>query len=193
MGKNLETQLDECFNHIDIPSNNADKLQHYVELIKIWNKKINLVSKKEQGIVSNLIAPSLLFFKTFKENNYNIIDLGSGAGFPSLVFKIYKPTLNITMVDSNHKKTSFLNYTCSALKMNCKIMNTTFEKLNLKNISFDIITTRGVNIDENLLNLIKTKIQSRWLVYFTSPKIYLPLDLRSQLRLNSTSMKVYRL
>ncbi len=193
MTKDIKAQLNKSFDELNLQAKNVEYFEEYIKILLLWNKKINLISKKEENIVQNLIAPSLLFFKHFTLDNYNIIDLGSGSGIPAVVLKIYKPSLNITMVDANYKKTTFLQYICRKLNLDCKIINNTFEAINKNIMQYNITTTRGVNIDTKLLGIIKQNIQSRWLVYFTSPNIHLPLNIQKELRLSLTAMKIYNL
>jgi 16S rRNA (guanine527-N7)-methyltransferase len=193
MTVDTKTQLNGIFKQLNIQAKNIELFDAYINTLKQWNKKINLISRKESNIIDNILGPSLLFFKEYKGSDYNIIDLGSGAGFPALAIKIYNPKIRITMVDSNYKKTTFLNFICSKLNLKCRIMNTTFEQIKLKNEQFHFITSRGINLSDHLINLIKQKIQSRQLIHFTSENITLALDLKKTILFNSTAMKIYSL
>ncbi len=195
MTNDLRIQLEHIFNKLQIEKRNTDLLIKYIQLLNNWNKNINLISKKEKNIVCSLVAPSLLFFKLFKTSiSYNIVDLGSGAGFPSITIKIYNPNINITMVDSNAKKTAFLHYATTKLSLKCNIINKNFNSINYNELNnIDIVTVRGVNITNNILDIIKTKIQSKWLVYYTSPKNHLTLDLARETEIYSISAQLYKL
>ncbi len=188
----LKIQLESIFKTLELEPKNIELLEAYIDILFKWNKKINLISRKNETLVENFILHSLMFFKVFKNNNYNIVDLGSGAGFPAIVLKIYNPSLEITMIDSNHKKTAFLNYVCSTLSIQTKIINNSFENIKTP-LNKDIISVKGVNIDEYLIKIIKEKIKGRYLAYFTSPNINLPLKTVKEKRHNYLSLKVYEL
>lgn len=195
MTKDLKIQLERAFNELQIEKRNIGLLIEYIGLLEGWNKNINLISKKEQDIVNSLVAPSLLFFKLFEASfSGSIVDLGSGAGFPAIIIKIYNPNIDITMVDSSAKKTAFLRYAATKLSLRCNIVNKSFDNINYNELgNVDVVTVRGVNLTDNILNTVKTKIQGRWLAYFTSPKNHLPLDLKRETELYSISAQLYKL
>ncbi len=192
MIKDLKTQLEGAFSKLEIENKNIDLFIEYIEHLERWNKRINLVSRKETNYVENLIIPSLLFFKIFGENNYNILDIGSGAGIPAVILKMYNPDNNITMVDVNHKKTAFLNFICSELSLKCNIKNIKIESLQHTE-NLDIITTRGININQPLINLIKKKFKFKHIAHYTSSSINLPLSSAIQINYKQNFLKVYSL
>jgi 16S rRNA (guanine527-N7)-methyltransferase len=97
------------------------KIEIYkTELLK-WNKKINLVSRKTQNHDNHFLDSVQLALEL--DNNINLIDIGTGAGFPGLVISIVNPSINITVVEPNNKKFSFLFHIISLLKLNVKPLN----------------------------------------------------------------------
>tara|TARA_Y100001936_G_scaffold81674_1_gene80237 strand:+ start:2071 stop:2700 length:630 start_codon:yes stop_codon:yes gene_type:complete len=85
------------------------QLSSYVDLLVKWNKKINLTSEKTvQEILNRHIFDSFQFARTLLPND-RIIDIGSGAGFPGIPLKIIYPNLEITLIESQRKRCSFLN------------------------------------------------------------------------------------
>ena len=81
------------------------------------NKKYNLTSISEPGdIIVKHYIDSLAVLKFFNfENNKNIIDIGAGAGFPSLPLMIARGDLDITPLDSSNKKVYYINRTVKEL------------------------------------------------------------------------------
>jgi 16S rRNA (guanine527-N7)-methyltransferase len=80
------------------------KEKEFNDLLIGWNKKINLVSRKKTD-VSDLIGDSKLFFEAIDfTQGINILDLGTGGGFPGIVIAIHYPEANLTLVDSIQKK-----------------------------------------------------------------------------------------
>lgn len=76
------------------------------ELLK-WNQKINLTAiRSEKGIVLKHFLDSLSVHP-YLPNCSSILDIGSGAGFPGIPLKIIQPTLEVTLIDSVHKKVDF--------------------------------------------------------------------------------------
>ena len=134
--------------NIEVTEQNLKDLEKYKDLLIEYNKKFNLTAiKTEEEIYLKHFYDSLTLTKGLSlEGNLKLLDIGTGAGFPGLVLKIFYPNLEITLLDSNNKKITFLE--------------TVIKELNLKNITcihnraeslpdnyreyFDIITSRAV-------------------------------------------------
>jgi len=93
--------------------------ERYKELIKEWNKKINLTSiTDDNDIAIKHFIDSLSILKTDKiKENIKIIDIGTGAGFPGIPLKIVDKSLNITLLDSLRKRIDFLKLVSEELKL----------------------------------------------------------------------------
>ena len=91
---------------IEINQDLAQKLEIYGRLLKEWNDKINLTAiKDDEGIAVKHFLDCLLVSKVadFKDG-MNVIDVGTGAGFPGLVIAAAYPNVNVTLLDSTGKK-----------------------------------------------------------------------------------------
>ncbi|AEA33067.1 16S rRNA (guanine(527)-N(7))-methyltransferase RsmG [Hippea maritima] len=187
--KDLKTRLEKVFKKVDIPQNGTEKLITYIETLQEWNKNIALISKREENIVNHLVAPSLLFFKFFRDNNLSVVDIGSGAGFPAVVIKIYKPSLDVIMIEPNNKKAAFLNYICAKLKLKCNIINKRIEQIN-NPIECDVITARALNI-KPLIEEIRKKIKGGYLFWLTAKDNHLPLELKGEILFKQHCAKLY--
>lgn len=88
-----------------------DQFMKYKELIKEWNEKVNLTAiKEDEEIVKKHFIDSMKVFKFQQlKNAKNIIDIGTGGGFPGIPMKIIKPDINIVLLDSLNKRINFLN------------------------------------------------------------------------------------
>ena len=89
--------------------------EKYVDLLIRWNEKFNLTAITE---------PSEINVKHFADSiaavdycNGSLLDIGAGAGFPSVPLKIIKTSLNVTMADSLNKRVNFLNEVIKELKL----------------------------------------------------------------------------
>lgn len=84
-----------------------DKLLRYLELLQKWNKVYNLTAIVEPKImVSNHLLDSLAVLPHIWPKNW--VDVGCGAGLPGLVLAIARPDWQFSLLDSNSKKTSFV-------------------------------------------------------------------------------------
>lgn len=133
-------------------------LSLFKTLLLDWNKKINLVSRKnEETIWKGHIALSLsVLFKIEFHSKMNILDLGTGGGFPGIPLSILLPDCSFTLLDSTQKKIACVQSMTESLQLkNVKTIWGRAEELNQKKIyhgSFDAIVVRSVS---NLSNLVE--------------------------------------
>ena len=93
-----------------------DQLSHistYIDLLLRWNARINLTAVRDvEHIVTRHFGESLFaarhLFPGDPSPAADYADLGSGAGFPGVPVKIWAPQLKVTLIESNHKKATFL-------------------------------------------------------------------------------------
>ncbi len=97
-------------NDVNLQEQQWEEIARYVELIESWNRRTNLVSRRDIGrIVSRHVRESLWFIRAeVLGEARRILDLGSGAGFPGVVMRIGVPGLYLTLLDSRHMKARFL-------------------------------------------------------------------------------------
>ena len=82
---------------------------NYLDTLKLWNKRVNLTSlKDDRDIIVNHFLDSITAGSLIREKS-RLLDIGSGAGFPGVPLKIVLPTLDVTLLDSAHKKVAFMN------------------------------------------------------------------------------------
>ena len=91
----------------------------YYEMLIEWNEKINLTAITEfQDVMKKHFVDSVSLVKAYDvTKKVNVIDVGTGAGFPGLALKIAYPQLQITLLDSLNKRISFLNAVIEKLNL----------------------------------------------------------------------------
>lgn len=100
---------------IELTGIQLDQLNHYARLLVEYNQKVNLTAITDpEGIEDKHFLDSLLFASQ-PEVTGKMIDVGCGAGFPGLVTKIYKPELELTLMEPTGKRVEFLKYVCAEL------------------------------------------------------------------------------
>lgn len=125
------------------------KLEKYYELLIDWNNKINLTAivDKEQVYLKHFYD-SLTLFKIVDLNKIDsLCDLGTGAGFPGIVIKIFFPNIKITLVDSLNKRINFLNEVVQKLKLsNVTLIHSRAEDYGREHREcFDVVTARALS------------------------------------------------
>tara|TARA_X000000950_G_scaffold169969_1_gene207257 strand:+ start:242 stop:880 length:639 start_codon:yes stop_codon:yes gene_type:complete len=138
----------------------VEKLILFKDLIKQWNKKINLVSRKDvENFEVNHILHSLSISKfiDFKKDT-QILDLGTGGGLPGIPLSIVFPNSNFKLIDRKNKKINVLNEIINKLSItNAKAQNIDIIDLNH---NYDFIINRAVSSTDNLIKLCKGRINS---------------------------------
>lgn len=105
----LEKQLMQGIAQLGLTLNDAasKKLLHYLELLQKWNKVYNLTAiRQPEQMVTYHLLDSLAVLPYLEARHW--LDVGCGAGLPGLVLAIAQPEWRFTLLDSNSKKTSFV-------------------------------------------------------------------------------------
>ena len=131
------------------------KLERYVEIIESKNKVMNLTGFKgdklwEEGILESILALEASFpiFEEFEEKK--LLDIGAGAGFPSIPFVIAHPELELIMFEPQEKRFNFLREVTVELELNARVQMTRVEDAKMFNY-FDYVTGRAVTEFKNLV------------------------------------------
>ncbi|MCZ0717614.1 16S rRNA (guanine(527)-N(7))-methyltransferase RsmG [Aerococcus kribbianus] len=104
---------------INLSDHQMAQFARYYDLLLEWNEKINLTAITEQEDVylkHFYDSLTLAFYEDFT-NDKKLVDVGAGAGFPSIPLKIAFPNLDVTIVDSLNKRVNFLNTVISDLDL----------------------------------------------------------------------------
>jgi 16S rRNA (guanine527-N7)-methyltransferase len=129
---------------IDLSMSQAANLLAYVALIVKWNKTYSLTAIREpERMVSHHILDSLAPLPQFKGENIRILDVGSGFGTPGIPLAIARPDWQLFLLDSNHKKTTFLRQVIAELKLTNVTVLTERVELYKPEAPFQIITSRA--------------------------------------------------
>ncbi len=157
----------EYSNEIGISLNEKQVKQFYdyMKLLLEWNEKINLtaITEPEEIILKHFID-SMTIAKYIEEGS-NLIDVGTGAGFPGIPLKIIRKDIEVTLLDSLNKRINFLEEVIARLELNqIKAIHSRVEEFGREKSnreSFDCATSRAVanlsTLAEYLLPLVKLK------------------------------------
>ena len=134
---------------ISIRNEEISKLEIYAALLKEWNEKINLtaITDKNQVFLKHFYD-SLTIVKVLDLNKVDsLCDLGTGAGFPGVVLKIFFPNLKVTLVDALNKRIKFLEYVINKLSLNnITVIHARAEEYAKENREcFDVVTARALS------------------------------------------------
>jgi 16S rRNA (guanine527-N7)-methyltransferase len=171
----IEELLDPFLGPVDARRLTPDGLHlisTYIDILQRWNARINLTAiRHPEEIVTRHFGESLfaarhLFpadepeehslaragspLETVKVSVPVVADIGSGAGFPGIPIKLWTPEISLSLIESNHKKATFLRELTRALTMkDVNVQNTRAESL--ASSSFDVVTFRAVESFQSIL------------------------------------------
>jgi len=117
-----------------------ETLLDYIELLARWNGSYNLTAVREpHAMVTNHLLDSLAVAHLVRGRR--VADIGSGAGLPGIPLAIVAPQLDVTLIDSNGKKTRFLREAARALQLG----NVRIEAQRVEAVrgEFDTVTARA--------------------------------------------------
>lgn len=127
----------------------GSRLDQYAEMLVEWNQKINLTAITEPNdIVIKHFIDSLLLLKAVDiPQNAALIDVGTGAGFPSLPVCVVRDDLKPTLLDSLNKRLIFLQELCKNINVDAQFIHARAEEAGQKKEyreQYDIATARAV-------------------------------------------------
>lgn len=132
---------------ITIDEQKAEKLEKLCDFMVEYNKNVNLTSITEfSEVVVKHFVDSVLPFTMFElKEGASFIDVGTGAGFPSLPLLICRPDLNGTLCDSLNKRCVYLETACAHLDIKARVVHARSEELGRKERErYDIACARAV-------------------------------------------------
>lgn len=136
-------------NGIELDQTALDRFDTFAELLVEWNGKMNLTAITEpEEIEVKHFLDCLMLPKYFDLSNIKtVIDVGAGAGFPSVPLLIYNPDLCLTMMDAINKRLTFLDTAVHAVGLEANLVHARAEDSGQdKNYRemFDLATARAV-------------------------------------------------
>ncbi len=150
MSHDLKNILDIELQRLQLSAFSEPLLQ-YVQLMHKWNKAYNLTAIRDpETMISKHILDSLAILPWLKGNR--MIDVGTGAGLPGIPVAITRPDLHCVLLDSNGKKTRFLNEVKRQLGLN----NLEIVQFRVENYhptqGFDTVVSRAFSSLEQMLH-----------------------------------------
>lgn len=166
---NLKAKLEK--DGVDLPENFFYNIQKYKEHLFKWNKIHNLTGAKDETTVNEFIYDAI-FPLSFLPKIKNLMDIGSGAGFPGMILAFGLPDVDVTLVEPLTKRASFLQFIKADLELN----NVTIVKKRVEEMKpriFDMITSRAVTDTSMLLKLSKNfRDEHSLLLFYKGEGVY---------------------
>ena len=143
--------------HLYVSRETYEKFIIYYETLSKWQKSINLISNSTiENIWVRHFLDSAQLYDFTKNIKGNILDLGSGAGFPGLILAMMGNN-NISVIESDQKKCTFIREVAMLSSTNIKIYNSRIEDLSF--ISPNLITARALAPLNKLVKYVEDYIK----------------------------------
>ena len=139
------SEFQKC--NIELSQDKADKLLKLYEFLVEYNKNVNLtaITDFEEVVVKHFIDSVLPFSMIDIKENSSFIDVGTGAGFPSIPLMIVRPDLKGTLLEALNKRCGFLEKACELTEVDTKVIHGRAEDYaKEKREAFDFATARAV-------------------------------------------------
>lgn len=139
------SEFQKC--NIELSQDKADKLLKLYEFLVEYNQNVNLtaITDFEEVVVKHFIDSVLPFSMIDIKENSSFIDVGTGAGFPSIPLMIVRPDLKGTLLEALNKRCVFLEKACKLTEVDAKVVHSRAEDYaNEKREAFDFATARAV-------------------------------------------------
>jgi 16S rRNA (guanine527-N7)-methyltransferase len=176
----------------DLSEQQVQQFQALEPLYEEWNSKINVISRKDlEGLYIKHVLHSLAIAKVvnFKPHT-DILDVGTGGGFPGIPLAILFPQCNFHLIDSIGKKITVVQQIVDTIKLN----NVIAEKIRSEQLQnkYDFIVSRAVTRLAPFYQWVRHKVKKE---YFNKKKNGLLLlkggDLKEELEELKLKYKIY--
>ena len=161
-----------------LPETAWDRLhRHYLELQR-WSRSVSLVGCGTAAeVLQRHYAESLAALSLLAEGALRLVDVGTGGGFPGLVLAAARTDLEVTLIEANQKKWSFLNSANRKMSLSCTCLNARVGAEPIEGLppEIDVITSRAVSESDLNLEVLLPRLAVRGTVLLwvgeSTPKI----------------------
>jgi 16S rRNA (guanine527-N7)-methyltransferase len=130
-------------------------IDKYVELLKQYNDQVNIFAKSSYHLLDFHLQDSVHMAELVGAQPKQVVDLGSGGGFPSVLIAILNPQNKVTAIESKAKKASFLQQVQQELGLaNFRVINADVNEV-LRQAQADIYTAKAFKKVPDLIALLR--------------------------------------
>ncbi len=160
---------------IALPDDFFKNVQKYKEHLFKWNKVHNLTGAKDEDTLNHFIYDAV-FPVSFLKQYKNLLDIGTGAGFPGMILAFALPDTQVTLVEPLVKRASFLQFIKADLGLkNVRVVKKRVEEMEAEH--FELVTSRAVTDTKMLLRLSENfRDASSTLLFYKGEKVFDEID-----------------
>ena len=149
------------FPNINISEKQIKQFLELDDIYRYWNARVNLISRKDiNRLYTNHILHSLSIAKIIQfKSGTEIVDVGTGGGFPGIPLAILFPKAHFTLIDSKIKKAKIVQEISKSINLkNVVVKNDRIERENKK---YDFVISRAVVKMPIFINWVKKNIKEK--------------------------------
>lgn len=177
---------------LDLPKNFFHNIQKYKEHLFKWNKIHNLTGAKDEATIDEFIYDAV-FPVSFLPKVKNLLDIGTGAGFPGMILAMALADTKVTLVEPLTKRASFLQF----VKADLNLENVTVVKKRVEEMDaeiYELITSRAVTDTKMLLKLSENfRDKNSKLLFYKGQKVFDEVDETLKYKIIETKNRHYLL
>jgi 16S rRNA (guanine527-N7)-methyltransferase len=154
---------------VALPPAAYEQFQKYLDLLLRWNQRLNLTAIREPlQVIQRHFVESAFVAQHLPGGISNLLDYGSGAGFPGIPIAICRPEIRVTLAEAQGKKASFLQEVFRTLALPGQVYGGRVEAMPEQNF-FDAVSMRAVEKMESAIP-IAARLAKKYLVLLTTAK-----------------------
>lgn len=179
--KNLNTRQRQQFSELS-------------ELYEFWNRKINVISRKDIGrLYERHVLPSLSVAKAIRfKPGTKVLDVGTGGGFPGIPLAIMFPETDFVLLDSTGKKIRVVSSIAGELELNN--VKTIQVRAELYSKKFDFVVSRALTTFPEFVALVKNNFHTKNINELSNGIFYLTGgDIKKEVKSFSTNFRIFNL
>jgi 16S rRNA (guanine527-N7)-methyltransferase len=144
---------------IAVSEQQVAQIQQYMRMLLTWNDKINLTAIRDPSeMLYRHFCESMYAVQAMPLRNGRLADIGSGAGFPGLPIKILAPEIELSLVESNAKKATFLAEVTREMGLsNTRVLVSRYEELDEELAPLDVVCCRALGEFPKFLSWARSK------------------------------------
>ena len=162
-------------DNITLPDNFFYNIQKYKEHLFKWNKIHNLTGAKDENTLNHFVYDAV-FPVSFLPKYKNLLDIGTGAGFPGMILALALPDTQVTLAEPLTKRASFLQFIKADLGLdNVRVVKKRVEEMDSE--IFELVTSRAVTDTKMLLKLSENfRDNNSTLLFYKGEKVFNEID-----------------
>jgi len=183
---------------VPIPSAAMDRLHRHYRELRRWSRTTSLIGPGTGSeVLQRHYAESLAGLDLLDSGRQQVVDVGSGAGFPALILAAVRTEAGFTLIEASQKKWSFLMAASRKMSLSCNCLNARVGSTPVEDLpsEIDVVTSRAVSEADLNLEILLPRLSARGtvLLWVGERNPQLPKDFRVEKEVPLAGSRVRRI